>query len=131
MKEIFYSELGGSVATSALLTTIDAGKVLPQVQDLGAMVAAGVLIVDAFVEEHLGPVGQGIGNGAAAYAIGHLTKWAMEKTIPAFKKPAPVLIQYTGTGSNPATGTADLFNLSGAGFVSGDIGTVQSQSTGA
>lgn len=121
MKEIFYSELGGSVATSALLTTIDAGKVLPQVQDLGAMVAAGVLIVDAFVEEHLGPVGQGIGNGAAAYGIGYLTKWAMEKTIPAFKKPAPILIQYTGAGGTTVLGTADLTPVSGTPWVSGDV----------
>ena len=133
IKEIAFGELGGSVATAALLTTIDAGVItsLNKVQDLGAITAAVLVVGDAFAAPHLGPVGMGITNGVSVYGVGYLTAWALKKTVPAFKPAAPVVIQYMGAGSTTPLGTADLSNVTGPGFASGDIGTVASQSTGA
>ena len=124
IKEIAFGELGGSVATAALLTTIDAGVItsLAKVQDLGAITAAVLVVGDAFAAPHLGPVGMGITNGVSVYGVGYLTQWAMRKTV--FKQAAPVLVQYVGAGAASGAAPIGSFNMSGqtgTPIVSGDV----------
>ena len=124
MKEFVFSELGGSVATAALLTTIDAGVItsLNKVQDLGMITAAVLLVGDAFAAPHLGEVGAGITNGMGVYALGYLTAQALKKTV--YKQAAPVLVQYVGAGAASGAAPIGSFNMSGqtgTPIVSGDV----------
>ena len=124
IKEFAFGELGGSVATAALLTTIDAGVItsLAKVQDLGMITAAVLLVGDAFAAPHLGSIGAGITNGVSVYSAGYLAAQVMKKTV--FKQQAPVLVQYVGAGAASGAAPIGSFNMSGqtgTPIVSGDV----------
>ena len=79
MKAVVWSEYGGAAATGVLISTIQSGKVLPNVKDLDLWTAAGLVAVDILVEDHLHPVGQEIMNGVGSYSIGFLFQKLMSK----------------------------------------------------
>ncbi len=81
MKDFNLIGMGGGVVLGVVMGTIRSGKLLPQVTDLDLWTAAGVLVADAFIEEHLHPVGQEIANGMGGYAAGYMGQRLTEKFL--------------------------------------------------
>lgn len=110
MKEIFWSEVGGAAVTGAVVATIKSGKVLPTVKDLDLITAGGIVVLDALVSDHLGPVGSAMGNGAAAYSIGYITQRLTNKYLfkPVAQGSTPTLVTTSSGSTSVASGSSTV-----------------------